>query len=198
MLVFIWAIMLGICIISLIAIYFFCNSKFLYNAPPVPSCGKVRTAMIEDVSLILTKRKNQIVMDLGSGWGSLLLPLAKKFPRHRFIGIEHGFIPYYFSKFISRKLKNINFYRQNFFNSNISKADVVFVFLLPHIMPKISVKCQKEAKENALIYVNRFPISDIKPKKEVSLGSKYDTYYVYKIQKNQIGNRRKYDKFGKV
>ena len=46
------------------------------------------------------------------------------------------------------------------------------------------MKCQAEAKTGTLLYVNRFPILDMKPEKEFFLGSKYDTYYLYKINKD--------------
>ncbi|MBP5534859.1 MAG: hypothetical protein J6Y03_05085 [Alphaproteobacteria bacterium] len=181
--------MLFIVVISAIGIYFFFNSQFLSNPPPVPSSGKIKTKIIDDVASVLAKRKKQVVMDLGSGWGTLLLPLARKFPNHRFIGIEYGFIPCLVSKFRARKMKNITFYRQNFFNSNISKADIIFLFLWTRMMPKISKKCQSEAKEGTLLYVNRFPIPDMKAKREVSLGCKYDTYYIYEVQKRHLNKK---------
>ena len=169
--------------VSIIATYFMINSGFMRNAPPVPTCGQVKSAMIQDVAKVLTKRKSQVIMDLGSGWGSLLLPLAQKFPKHKFIGIEYGLIPYFVSKLRAKKLRNITFYRQNFFNTDISKADIIFLFLLPHVMPKIAAKCQKETKRGALIYVNRFPFPKVKEKKKISFGSKFETYYVYETKR---------------
>ena len=133
--------MLTILIIGIVLLYFFINSGFMQNPPPVPTTGKVKTAMIDDVAKILAKRKNQTVMDLGSGWGTLLIPLAKKFPNHHFIGIEYGFVPYFISKFRTRKMHNIAFYRQDFWNTDISKADVIFLFLLNRLMGKKANKC---------------------------------------------------------
>ena len=173
-------LMLVIFIISGIAIYCMISSKFMLNPPPIPSCGKVKIAMIEDVAKLLRKRKNQLVMDLGSGWGDLLLPLAKRFPSHRFVGVERNFLPYWVSRFRSRKLKNITFYRQNLFNTNISEADVIFLFLLNRTMSKIVHKYKTEAKTGAYVYSNRFPMPDVKGERKVILGSGYDTYYVYK------------------
>ena len=95
-------LMLVISLIGIASIYFMLNSQFMRNSPPVPSSGKVKIAMIEDVAQILKEKSDQLVMDLGSGWGTLLLPLAKKFPNHHFIGIEYGCIPYWVSKFRSR------------------------------------------------------------------------------------------------
>lgn len=174
-------LMLGLFLFGIISIYFLINSKFMCCAPPIPSYGKVKTAMLESASQVLLKQKGQLIMDLGSGWGSLLLPLAKKFPQHRFVGIEYGIIPYFTSKFRARKLKNVFFYHKNFFDADISKADVIFIFLLSRTMPRIRKKCQAEAKKGALIYVNRFPIPNLKLWKKFFLGTKYDTYFIYKI-----------------
>ncbi|MBQ4472334.1 MAG: methyltransferase domain-containing protein [Alphaproteobacteria bacterium] len=149
--------------------------------PPVPSCGKTKQAIIADVSKVLSRRKNQVVMDLGSGWGTLLLPLARKFPKHHFIGIEYGCIPYFVSKFRARKISNITFLRQNFFNSDVSKADIVLTFLMNSTMAKLTPKLLKEAKCGALVYANRFQMKNVKATRKVFLGSKYDTYYVYKM-----------------
>ena len=183
-------LMLGIFLVGVVAIYFTFNSGFMRNAPPVPSSGKVKKAMIEDVAQTLKKKKNQLVMDLGSGWGTLLLPLARQFPNHNFIGIDHGWLPYLVSRFRARKMKNIKFYCQDLFNADISKADIIFLFLLPHEMKKVSIKCQAEAKEGTLLYANRFSLSNVKLKKEHSLGSKYDTYYTYKICKNNQNEKK--------
>ena len=104
-----WLLALIVFCIGTITIYFAINSGFMRNAPPVPTSGKVKRAMLKNVAQILTKRKSQTIMDLGSGWGTLLLPLAQQFPNHNFIGIEHGWVPYLVSKFRARKMKNIKF-----------------------------------------------------------------------------------------
>ena len=174
-------LMLVVVALSIIVAYFALNSTCMRNSPPVPSCGKTKWAIIADVSKVLSKRKKQVVMDLGSGWGTLLLPLAKKFPDHHFIGIEYGCIPYFVSKWRARKMKNVTFVRENFFDSDISKADILLTFLLNSTMAKITPKCLKEAKRGALVYAHRFPMKNIKEVRKVFLGSKYDTYYIYKF-----------------
>ena len=173
-------LMLFIALFGIVMIYFMLSSRFMYDAPPIPSSGKVKNAMIADVAEVLSKRENQVIMDLGSGWGTLLIPLAKKFPNHQFIGIEHNFLPYLISKFRARKLKNILFYRQDLLDTDVSRVDILLVFLLPRMMNKVSVKFQAEAKAGALVYVNRFQMLDMKAEKEVSFGSRFKTYYVYK------------------
>ena len=167
--------------ISVVFVYFTVSSGFMHSSPPVPSSGKVKEAMLEDAALSLAGKQGQLVMDLGSGWGSLLLPLAKKFPEHTFIGIEYGYIPYVVSCWRARKLKNLQFKREDFFKSDISKADIIFLFLLTSTMEKLSKKCIDEIKPGAIAYANRFPIQGKKPAKKVSFGSDYETYYIYEF-----------------
>lgn len=102
-------------------------------------------------------------MDLGSGWGTFLVPLAHKFPQHKFVGIEKAFLPYWVTKIRTRKLKNVSIYQEDFFKSDISDADIVILFLLQHIMPKIQKKCFDEMKKGKIIFVNRFPFTKITP-----------------------------------
>ena len=173
-------ICLSIVLVSIVFAYLTVSAGFMRSSPAVPSHGKVKNAIIEEAANLLKDKNNQQVMDLGSGWGTLLLPLAKRFPQHQFIGIELGFLPFWISVWRARKLKNLSFLRQNFFTSNISKADIIFVFLLNSTMAKLSAKIQNEMKANSVVIANRFPIKDRKADKEVSLGSKYYTYYIYK------------------
>lgn len=173
-------ICLSIVLVSVVFAYLTVSAGFMHSSPAVPSHGKVKEAIIEEAASILQNSDNKIVMDLGSGWGTLLLPLARKFPQHKFIGIERGFMPYYVSKWRAHKLSNLTFCRQNFFDTDISEVDVVFVFLLSSTMEKLTLKIKKEMKPKSTVIANRFPMKNEEPSKKVSLGSDYYTYYVYK------------------
>lgn len=175
-------IILAILLISIIFIYLTVASGFMHSSPSVPSCGKIKDAMLRSVATKLTNSSEQMtIIDLGSGWGSLLLPLAKQFPQHKFIGYEIARLPFFISSLRGRKLKNICFLRQDILEANISSADIIFLFLLPNMMKKLTKKCQYEMKKSSLIYVNRFPFPNIKETEKVSLGSDYYSYYIYKM-----------------
>lgn len=171
-----------IVIVSLVFTYLTVSSGFIHSSPSVPSCGKIKTSMLNSVAEILEKSTAPMtIIDLGSGWGTLLLPLAQKFPQHHFIGYEIGRLPHFISSLRGKSLKNIRFYRQDLMEANISSADIVFLFLLPSIMKKLAKKCCQEMKHPALIYSNRFKLPDIKGHKKISLGSDYYSYYIYKM-----------------
>lgn len=173
-------ICMAILLVSIAFVYLTVSAGFMHSSPAVPSHGKVKKAIIEEAAEMLKNSSGKIVMDLGSGWGTLLLPLAQMFPEHKFIGIERGLLPFITSKWRARNLKNLFFYRKDFFTTDISDADIVFVFLLTSTMEKLTSKIKSEMKSGSTVIANRFPMKDEVPDKEVNLGSKYYTYYVYK------------------
>lgn len=177
---FLIAVSVYVLVLSLIAIYFMISSCFMHYAPPVPSSGPLKDKVLEDICRYLQAAENITFMDLGSGWGTLLIPLAKKFPQHRFIGIERAFLPYLLSKLRSGKLKNLTFLRGDIFDADISRADVVYCFLMQRLMDDLTPYLKQNLRKGALVYSCRFTCPDWQPEKTVSLGSTYETYYVYK------------------
>ncbi len=177
---------LAVIFISLLGIYLLVSSLFMKYAPPVRSSGKLKQAILSDIAKELDKLPNgRLVVDLGSGWGTLLVPLAKKFPQHQFLGIERAFLPYLFSCFRVRKLDNISFLRQDFYQYNLKKADIVVMFLIGFMMPTVTEKIVQEVKGGAKIYASRFPLVNIQADEVISLGSKMETYYIYKFRDNK-------------
>lgn len=168
---------------GLIGIYYCLASGFFVNPPPVPSDKKVRNAVIKEIEAHLSQSSDKIIMDLGSGWGTFLIPLARRFPNHSFIGIEKAYLPYFYAKIKGRRFKNLRFERKNFFLSDISKADIVILYLIAHLMPRVTQKCMSEMKNGALIYSNHFPLTNIEPLRTRFVGHSFDRYYVYTIKK---------------
>lgn len=174
------AIAVFICVIlSIIGIYFMISSCFMNYPPPVPSSGLLKEKALQDVCAYLQNKKGLTIMDLGSGWGTMLLPLAKRFPQHRFIGIEHAFFPYVVSKLRARKLPNLHFERGDIFKTDITGADVIYCFLMQKLMNDLTPYLKQNMHSGARLYSCRFYCPDWKPAATVSLGSKYDTYYLY-------------------
>lgn len=170
-----------IVILGSIGTYLFFAGKFMRFSPPVPSSGRTKKAMLQDAATFLETRKNLTVVDLGSGWGTLLLPLAKKFPQHQFVGYELAKLPYFISRWRGRKSANLQFRRQDFFAADLSEANVVFCFLLPAAMQQCQEKIVPQLPKGAVLYANRFALPNITPMRTESLGSAYETYYVYRF-----------------
>ena len=181
--IFILMVMIVVSGISIMGIYLFVSSSFQKYAPPVRSSGKLKNAVLREVTKQLEHMSNgQQIVDLGSGWGTLLLPLAKKFPEHKFIGIERAFTPFYISCWRARKLPNLCFIREDFFSYDLSKTNIVMMFLIGFMMPKVTEKCLKELPKGAKIYASRFALSGVEADVIVNLGDKMSVYYVYEMK----------------
>tara|TARA_B100000315_G_C14576839_1_gene588326 strand:+ start:1158 stop:1688 length:531 start_codon:yes stop_codon:yes gene_type:complete len=141
--------------ILLISIFVFISliwlSALFFGAPFQPSYNKEVRKMIEFANL----KKGNKVVDLGSGNGKIVIAFAKK-------GIEsHGFEINPILAWLSRrKIKRLNLqkkafiHRKNFWNQNFSDFDIITIFQIGKIMPKLESKLQKELKKGAKVISN--------------------------------------------
>ena len=110
-------------------------------------------------------KKNDLIIDLGSGDGTALITAAKEFGA-KGIGIEIDPFRYFVSKLllkINLGSNEVKFIRGNLFDQNLSKADVVFVYLVPKTLEKLLPKFKKELKKGTRIISYRYKI-DLKLK----------------------------------
>lgn len=104
-----------------------------------------------------------VVYDLGSGDGRSLIIAAKEF-KARAVGIEIDPLRFYLSKLLV-KLNGVSgkvkIRRENFLESNISDATVIFVYLVPkaleRLLPKFRGELKKEARIVSINYEMNFP-----------------------------------------
>ncbi len=140
---------------------FYLLIAFLTGAPYVPTTKLTANSMIGLAKI----NKNSIVYDLGSGDGRLL-NLALKQGAQKAIGYEIN--PYlvlvsrlrfFFSPF--RKITQV--YLKNFWQANLSDADVVLIYLLPWRMEKLKQKLLTELQPGSLVVSNSFIFPGWKP-----------------------------------
>ena len=125
------------------------------------------------------------IVDLGSGFGTLLFPIAKIKKNHLVIGYETSFFPYIVSKLtlIFKNSKNIEIQRKNFFDVSLNQASLVICFLYPDAMKKLKHKFENELKKDAYVISHTFAIHGWKPEKIVEVNDFYQTrIYYYKIK----------------
>lgn len=147
-LLFLFLIIITSYLISDIVAYFF-------GSPFVPTSNKI----IDEILAAIPLKPNQVFYDLGSGDGRVVRMAVKKY-QVKGVGVEINPLLYFWSKFLKRiqRLSNITFLRKNFFDINLSSAEVIFVFLLPKTLKKLKEKFQKECQKNTLIISHGFPI----------------------------------------
>ena len=79
------------------------------------------------IDLISKRNKSLTIIDFCSGSGCILLSLAKKFPNHKYIGIDISDIAVQTARKNSEllDLKNVEFIKQDIFNYTSQKADLI-------------------------------------------------------------------------
>lgn len=79
-----------------------------------------------------------IVYELGCGWGSLVIALARAFPEARIRGIEMSPLPYWVARFRTRKMPNVLLCQGDFFTFDLRDAQAVTCYLMIKPMPKLA------------------------------------------------------------
>jgi len=122
------------------------------------------------------------VIDLGSGWGTLVIALARKYPRQQVIGYELSWLPWMVSVILkySLRLNNLTLYRQDFMKAELSNASILFCYLFPGGMLSLHEKLNRELSSEMFIVSNTFALPSCQPTKVIRLNDIYHTpIYVY-------------------
>ena len=106
---------------------YFYNDKFL--TPPGVFIPRPETELLVDCAVeFLSKSKDNLkIIDFCTGSGCILLSIAKKFPNHEYIGLDKSELAIKTAE-KNRKslgLKNVQFFNQDIFKYNQSKADLL-------------------------------------------------------------------------
>ena len=179
---------LGVVLWLVYAIYDLCKSKFGQYPTFASSFSETKKKLLEEASSHLRRAKTcQHVVDLGCGNGALLIPLAKRFPKHEFYGYDWNIVAYVWAKIRTRRFKNVHIYRQDFMQVDLSKMNMAFCFLIKALIPRISKKVQKEMPNGALIFSELFPlkVNVLKHKVDAKTFGFGLPYYVYEIKNSK-------------
>lgn len=120
----------------------------------VPSSMQMVNRMME----IAEVGPGDIVYDLGCGDGRMVLAAAMRY-QARTVGIEIDPLRYIWCQFLITILsqrKRIRIIFGNFFNKDLSEADVVMCYLMPDALMKLEKKLKHELRPGTRVVSNRF------------------------------------------
>ena len=134
----------------------------------VPTPDAVVRAML-DLARVTAE---DVVYDLGSGDGRIVIEAARKYGAHA-VGIE---LDPELNKKAARNAQKagvaekVTFVRADFFKIDLSDASVVTLFLSPNINARLQSKLRRELKPGARIVSHRFPMPpDWKPDRDLTV-----------------------------
>lgn len=148
---------------------------------PMPSSKQARDVILHWLDEVDGIR----IVELGSGWGNLLIPIARRFPDKVIVGYELSLIPFWVSQFLKYlfRLHNIQILRRDFLNADLSGTDVLICYLYPGGMKSLKNKIQSD-NLRPIVISNTFALEDIKPERMIRLNDIYGSpLYLYKIRK---------------
>lgn len=152
---------------ALVHIFFF--------IPYVPTKKAIAQKMIAAAEI----KPQEMVYDLGCGDGRLLFMSEKSGANA--VGFEIAPLVYFaalIKKLIIKSKAEIRF--QSLFNADISKADVIFCYLFPNVMPRLVEKIKKECKAGTRIISNTFQMPGMELHK--ILEDTQPKIYVYRLR----------------
>ena len=120
---------------------------------------------IERVLKLADVKDNDLVYDLGSGDGRIVVAIAHNSDAN-VIGFEVSFVPYLWSRLKILFLglpKRVEVRYGDFLLRDLSQASVIFCFLTPMAMKKLSPKFRKELKKGTRIISYSFSLPDWPP-----------------------------------
>ncbi|KON81906.1 class I SAM-dependent methyltransferase [Azoarcus sp. PA01] len=158
----------------LLAVYW---TSFRTQVPLYPTNRRTVAAVAD----LLAPGRRSRLLDLGSGTGSLLRPLARLRPDCSFKGIEAAPGPWLTSRLWTGNPPNVRFERGDFFSSSWSGFDIIYAFLSPVPMAEVWAKARRELHDGLLIS-NSFPVPGEAPERIIQVpDARATVLYVYRF-----------------
>lgn len=152
--------------------------SYAYGITPTPTSSKVKT----DIIAILPSLSQGNIVELGSGWGTLAIELARRYPQCNIVGYEISPLPFFISKLwlFCSKLTNLTFKRQDFFHIPLNNISLAVCYLYPGAMEKLKEKFKAELPSKAYVISHTFAIPGWNPIRIIYAKDMYHTpIYLY-------------------
>jgi len=150
-------------------------STFRTQVPFYPSGPAARDA----VARLLPARPVRLI-DIGSGFGGLVLELARRRPDCQFCGVELAPLPWLVSLLRARLSGGgARFTRGDYERLDFADYDFVFAYLSPAAMEALWRKAAREMRPGAMLFSYEFDIPSRKPDQTIAATSVGPALYVW-------------------
>jgi precorrin-6B methylase 2 len=158
-------------------------ASFNTDAPFVPVPDEILDEIVKNLEL----KPGSILHDFGCGDGRVLLRAVKNHPEISAVGVELAILPYLMAKFQTRKYRNIKIKKGNIFDTDLSPATHIFLYLYPNVINSLIRNIKEDCKPGTTILTCDFQLKNMQPVKTVDLSEISKTkdrgqnLFVYKI-----------------
>ena len=150
------------------------------DVPYVPTPQPVVDKMLELAAIT----KNDVVYDLGSGDGRIVITAAKKYGV-RGVGVDidpERVKEANANAVLAGVADRVKFIEQDLFKTDLKEASVVTLYLLPEVNLRLRPKLWSELKPGTRVVSHAFDMGDWEPEQKVEVEGK--TIYYWVIPKN--------------
>lgn len=152
----------------------FFNLIFRGYAPFVSTHPKIMDKILAELKI----KQNDHVFELGCGEAGFLRSIEEKFPKAQYTGIEYSFLPYFITKLqLAVKKSRIKMVKKNIFRTDLSGADMIYCYLSPRSMKKLSTKLKRECQPGTKLVSLCYALPDLQPDKTIEVDDKQIYFY---------------------
>lgn len=150
---------------------------------PMPSNYVMHIAVMRELDKEIGRAT---IVDAGSGFGHFMIKIAKRYPQHKFIGIENSIVPFLYGKvvgWIASLIKPlaVHFIFSDLYRYHYSDADIIICYLFRAGTQEL-YKSLKEQQASVKIISIAFAIDHLIPIKIITCQDLYRTkVYVYQL-----------------
>lgn len=136
----------------------------------------------EALAALLPPQRPFRLLDVGCGFGGLLVRLAPRFPEGRFHGVELAPLSAAIARLRAAFSPGCEAARRDLWSTDLAGYDVVYAFLSPVPMPRLWDKALAEMDEGSLLVSNTFPVPGVAPTRVIPLpGLRTSALYLYRM-----------------
>ncbi|PAV26162.1 methyltransferase family protein [Tamilnaduibacter salinus] len=131
--------------LSLLAVLSIAYSTVRTSVPPMPSSMRSRRVVLDLLAEYVPDQPNVRLADLGSGWGGLAIPMARRFPQYRIEGYELSWLPWLVSRLMKAafRLDNLTLHRRNFNRADLDHVGILVTYLNPNVMAQLKQRLDR-------------------------------------------------------
>ena len=156
----------GIALAAASAVPIIAHSQF-FDVPFVPTPQVV----VDEMLRMANVGAKDVVYDLGSGDGRIVITAARKFGARSAVGVELDSHLIYQSEESARQAnlgERVKFLQQDFFKTDFSEATVVTLYLLPAVMKRLR-ETMLRLKPGTRLVAHDFDFDDWKPDRKTTI-----------------------------
>jgi hypothetical protein len=160
--------------------------SLITGVPPMPTTAKARDAIFD----LIPVGFDGPVFELGAGWGSLAIALARRLPGADIVAVERSPVPWLVARMAQAvlRLPNLTVRRGNFFPMPLDDAGLVVCYLMGDAMRRLGPKLRAELKPGALIISNTFALPGWEPERVIEIADMYHSrVYLYRAGSGEAG-----------